>query len=42
MINGKKIISKCVSIAEKEGIVLNQTYSKELKKLSFAQRFKES
>lgn len=37
----KKIISKCVSIAKKEGIVLTQTYSKELKKLSFHQRFRK-
>ena len=37
----KKIISKCVSIAQKEGIVLTQTYAKELKKLSFQQRFKK-
>jgi IS5 family transposase len=36
----KKIISKCVSIAQKEGLVLTQTYAKELKKLSFQQRFK--
>ena len=37
----RKIISKCVSIANKEGIVLRQTYAKELKKLSFYQRFKK-
>ncbi len=37
----KKIISKCVSIAQKEGIALTQTYAKELKKLSFQQRFKK-
>jgi IS5 family transposase len=36
----KKIIYKCVSIAQKEGVVLAQTYGKELKKLSFQQRFK--
>jgi IS5 family transposase len=36
----KKIISKCISIAQKEGVVLTQTYGKELKKLSFQQRFK--
>jgi transposase, IS5 family len=37
----KKIIQKCISIAEKEGLVLHQTYSKELKKLSTLQRFKK-
>ena len=37
----KKIINKCVSIAQHEGIVLLQTYSKELKKLSIQQRFKK-
>lgn len=37
----KKIIHKCVSIAQSEGIVLLQTYSKELKKLSIQQRFKK-
>ena len=37
----KKIIEKCVSIAEKENIVLHQTYCKELKKLSSMQRFKK-
>ena len=37
----KKIIHKCVSIAQSEGIVLLQTYSKELKKLSLQQRFKK-
>ena len=37
----KKIIHKCVSIAQSEGIVLLQTYSKELKKLSLQQRFKQ-
>lgn len=31
----KKIINKCILIAEKEGIVLHQTYAKELAKLSF-------
>ena len=31
----KKSINKCVSIALNEGIVLMETYSKELKKLSF-------
>ncbi len=38
----KKIIIKCVSIAQKEGIVLTQTYGKELKKLSIQQRFKKN
>lgn len=37
----KKIIVKCISMAQKEGIVLTQTYSKELKKLSLQQRFKK-
>lgn len=37
----KKIIIKCVGIARKEGIVLKQTYAKELKKLSIDQRFKK-
>ena len=37
----KKIINKCVSIAQNEGIVLLQTYRKELKKLSIQQRFKK-
>lgn len=37
----KKIINKCVAIAQNEGIVLLQTYSKELRKLSIQQRFKK-
>jgi IS5 family transposase len=37
----KKIIDKCVKIAQKESVVLTQTYTKELKKLSFQQRFKK-
>ncbi len=37
----KKIIAKSVIIAQNAGIVLHQTYSKELKKLSILQRFKK-
>ena len=37
----KKIIVKCVSIANEEAVVLHQTYNKELKKLSRLQRFKK-
>ena len=37
----KKAIKNCVCIAENSGIVLHQTYSKELKKLSELQRFKK-
>jgi len=37
----KKIIKNCISIAQREGIVLHQTYGKELKKLSALQRFKK-
>jgi transposase, IS5 family len=37
----KKIIKNCISIAENEGLVLHQTYGKELKKLSALQRFKK-
>ena len=36
----RKIIVKCVSIASEEGIILTQTYGKELKKLGHLQRFK--
>ena len=36
----KKIIQKCKSIAEKEGIELRQSYNRTLKKLSFDQRFR--
>jgi len=37
----KKIIVKCLAIAKKEAIKLRQTYAKELKALSFSQRFKK-
>lgn len=37
----KKIIVKCLAIARKEGLQLRQTYAKELKRLSFSQRFKK-
>ncbi len=37
----KKIITKTISIAANAGIVLHQTYGKELKKLSQLQRFKK-
>ena len=36
----RKIIKKCVSIAEKEGIELRQRYSRTLKKLGIDQRFR--
>lgn len=36
----RKIIKKCVAIAEKEGIVLRQSYSRTLKKLGVDQRFR--
>jgi transposase, IS5 family len=36
----RKIIKKCVSIAEKEGIGLRQSYSRTLKKLGIDQRFR--
>lgn len=36
----RKIIKKCVSIAEKEGIELRQSYSRTLKKLGIDQRFR--
>lgn len=36
----KKIINKCVKIAEKEGLKLRQTYVRVLKKLSYDQRFR--
>jgi hypothetical protein len=35
-----KIIKKCVSIAEKEGVELRQRYSRTLKKLGIDQRFR--
>jgi len=35
----KKIIKKCWSIAEKEGLAVRQSYRRTLKKLSFDQRF---
>lgn len=38
----KKIINKCVSIAEKEGIELRQSYRTTIKKLSYKQRFRKS
>ena len=37
----KKVIKNCVLIAAKEDVVLHQTYAKELKRLSFQQRFKK-
>jgi transposase, IS5 family len=37
----KKIIAKCIAIAQIEDISLHQTYAKELKKLSIRQRFKK-
>jgi len=36
----RKIIKKCLAIAEKEGIVLRQSYSRTLKKLGIDQRFR--
>ncbi|MEJ5317860.1 MAG: hypothetical protein WHS63_12685 [Tenuifilum sp.] len=36
----KKIIPKCKAIAHKEGIELRQSYSRTLKKLGQAQRFR--
>ncbi len=38
----KKIINKCVSIAEKEGIELRQSYRTTINKLSYKQRFRRS
>ncbi len=38
----KKIIKKCVDIAETEDIVLRQNYRRTIKKLSFAQRMRRS
>jgi transposase, IS5 family len=38
----KKIISKCVTISEKEGIELRQSYKRTIKKLSYQQRFRKS
>jgi IS5 family transposase len=37
----KKIIKSCIKIAEEEGLKLRQTYAKEIKELSFEQRFKK-
>lgn len=37
----KKIIKNCIKIAAQEGLKLRQTYAKEIKKLSFDQRFKK-
>ena len=36
----RKIIKKCISIAQKEGIELRQTYTRILKKLTMEQRFR--
>jgi IS5 family transposase len=36
----RKIIKKCVAIAEKEGIVLRQSYKRTLKRLGIDQRFR--
>jgi IS5 family transposase len=36
----KKIIKSCIRIAEEQDLKLRQTYTKEIKKLSFEQRFK--
>ena len=36
----RKIIKKCVGIADKEGVELRQRYTRTLKKLSIAQRFR--
>jgi IS5 family transposase len=36
----KKIIKKCVALAEREGIELRQTYTRVVKKLSLDQRFR--
>jgi len=38
----KKIIKKCLKIAEKEEIELRQNYKRTVKKLSYQQRFKKS
>lgn len=38
----KKIINKCVSIAEKENIELRQSYKRTVKRLSYQQRFRRS
>jgi len=38
----KKIIKKCLKIAEKESIELRQTYKRTIQKLSYQQRFKKS
>jgi IS5 family transposase len=36
----KKIIKKCLKIAQKQGLPVRQTYTRTLKKLSFNQRFR--
>lgn len=36
----KKIIKKCIKIADKEGIILRQSYKRVVKKLSYDQRFR--
>ena len=36
----RKIIKKCITIADKEGIELRQTYTRTLKKLLMYQRFR--
>lgn len=36
----RKIIKKCITIAEKEGLILRQSYSRTLKRLGFDQRFR--
>ena len=38
----KKIIRKCTDIAQKEGVLLRQTYSRTIKKLSYRQRFRRT
>lgn len=38
----RKIIQKCVKIAETEGIELRQSYSRTIKRLSYQQRFRKS
>lgn len=38
----KKVISKCISISEKEGLELRQSYKRTIKKLSYQQRFRHS
>ncbi len=38
----KKIIRKCTDIAAKEGVLLRQTYTRTIKKLSYQQRFRRT